>query len=209
MVSADVHLFRGEARDTVMGMMAHVNLTTNSNKQYTHDEFIKVQNIVVRVLAETYNKLLLDRKGMSELLEEALNDVNKIKTTQTVSYKIVLQESKDEAAKATKAAKTKDSNAATIAPLIPDIKAARAEADRCNMYIQQVVGIKEGMVLALHKIVRAHIINKIAKTPNGSDNVSIDNYMLHDIIQCATEHATRPEIDNNLALIVGFYETVF
>ena len=65
MVSTDVHLARGEARDTVMGMMAHVKLTTNSNKQYTHDEFIKVRNVVVRVLTETYNELS-DGKGMSK-----------------------------------------------------------------------------------------------------------------------------------------------
>ena len=93
--------------------------------------------------------------------------------------------------------------------MILDIEAARAEADRHNMYIQQVVGIKEGIVLALCKTVKAHIIDKIAKTPDGSDNVSIDNYTLHNIIQCATKDATRPEIDDNLAHIVGFYKTVF
>ena len=123
MVSANIHLARSEARDTVMGMMAHVKLTTNSNKQYTHDEFIKVRNVVVRVLTETYNELS-DGKGMSELLEETLNEVNNIKTTQTVSYKVVLQESKDEATKATKAARKTNANATTIAPLIPDIEAA-------------------------------------------------------------------------------------
>ena len=90
MVSADVHLVCGEARDTVMGMMAHVKLTTNSNKQYTHDEFLKVRNVVVRALTETY-KELSDGKGMSELLEETPNKVSNIKTTQTVSYKVVLK----------------------------------------------------------------------------------------------------------------------
>ena len=62
-----------------MGMIAHVKLTTNSNKQYTHDEFIKVRNVVVRVLIETYSEVS-DGKGMSKLLDKAPNDVNKIKT---------------------------------------------------------------------------------------------------------------------------------
>jgi hypothetical protein len=208
MPSADVHLARGEARDTVMESMAHVKLITNSNKQYDHDEWIKVTKTVRRVLTETFNEHS-NGKGMSELLDKALNEVNAIKTTQSVHYQTILQASKEAAAKATKAAKAKDVSAAVIAPLILDIEMARAEADRCNMYNQTVVGTKEGMVLALRKIVGAHIIDKIAKTPDGSDNVSIDDYTLHDIIQCATDHATRPDIDDVLALMTGFYETQF
>ncbi len=208
MVSSDVHLAQGEARDTVLESMAHVKLPTNSNKQYEHDEFVKVEKIIRRVLTETYNELS-NGKGMSELLDKTTNDVNSIKTTDTVSYKTVLQEAKDEAERANKAAKKKDANAAIILPTIPDVEAARAEADRRNMYNQTVVGTKKGMVLAISRIVGAHIIDKIAKTPDGSDNVSIDNYTLHDIIQCATEHATRPDIDDVLALMIGFYETTF
>ena len=208
MPSSDVHLARGEAKDTVMDNMAHVNLPTNSNKQYDHDEIIKVVKTVTRVLTETFNELS-DGKGMSELLDSTPNDINSVKTTQSVSYMAILKESKEEAAKANKAAKAKDPNAAIIMPMIMDIEAARGEADRRNMYTQTVVGTKEGMVLALRKIVGAHIIDKIAKTPDGSDNVSIDDYTLHDIIQCAIDHATRPEIDDVLALVGGFYETQF
>ena len=208
MVSSDIHLAQGEAKDTVMESMAHVKLPTNSNKQYEHDEFIKVQNTVKRVLTETYNDLT-NGKGMSELLEVAPNDVNSIKTTDSVSYKTVLKESADEAAKANKVAKAKDANAATIMPLIPDVEAARAEADRRNMYNQTVIGTKRGMALALRKIFGAHIIDKIIKTPDGSDNVSIDLYSLHDIMQCATDHATRPDIDDVRALLISFYDTQF
>ena len=151
MVSSDIHLAQGEAKDTVMESMAHVKLPTNSNKQYEHDEFIKVQKTVIRVLTETYNDLT-NGKGMSELLEQAPNDVNSIKTTDSVSYKTVLKESADEAAKANKEATAKDANAATIMPLIPDVEAARAEADRRNLYTQTVIGTKKGMALALRKI---------------------------------------------------------
>ena len=150
MVSSDIHLAQGEAKDTVMESMAHVKLPTKSNKQYEHDEFIKVQNTVKRVLTETYNDLT-NGKGMSELLEVAPNDVNSIKTTDSVSYKTVLKESADEAAKANKEAKAKDANTATIMPLIPDVKAARAEADRRNLYTQPVIGTKKGMALALRE----------------------------------------------------------
>jgi hypothetical protein len=89
MVSSDIHLAQGEAKDTVMESMANVKLPTNSNKQYEHDEFIKVQKTVIRVLTETYNDLS-NGKGMSELLEQAPNEVNSIKTTDSVSYKTVL-----------------------------------------------------------------------------------------------------------------------
>ena len=208
MPSADVHLARGEAKETVMENMAHVVLPTNSNKQYDHDEIIKVVKTATRVLTETFNELS-NGKGMSELLDSTPNDVNSVKTTQSISYIAILKEAKEEAAKATKAAKTKDANAGPVAPLIQDVEAARAEADRRNMYTQTVVGTKEGMVLALRKIVGAHIIDKIAKTPDGSDNVSIDTYTLHDIIKCAIDHATRPEIDDVLALVGGFYDTAF
>ena len=103
MPSSDVHLARGEAKDTVMDNMAHVNLPTNSNKQYDHDEIIKVVKTVTRVLTETFNELS-DGKGMSELLDSTPNDINSVKTTQSVSYMAILKESKEEAAKANKAA---------------------------------------------------------------------------------------------------------
>ena len=76
MVSSDIHLAQGEAKDTVMESMAHVKLATNSNKQYEHDEYIKVEKTAIRVLTETYNDLS-NGKGMSELLDENPNDVNK------------------------------------------------------------------------------------------------------------------------------------
>jgi hypothetical protein len=62
---------------------------------------------------------------------------------------------------------------------------------------------------SLRIVVGAHVINKVAKTPDGSDFVSIDNYLLSDVIKCATEHATRPEIEDVLALMSGFFDTDF
>jgi len=207
MVASDVHLARGEAKDTVMESMAHVKLPTNGNKQYELDEFLKVQKIIKRVLNETYDEL--NANGMCDLLESTTNAMNSIKTTDTISHKTVLQESKDEAEKANKAAIAKDASAKPIMPMIPDIEAARAEADRQNKYNQKVVGTKQGMVSALRIIVGAHIIDKIAKTPDGSDFVSIDDYLLCDVIKCAIEHATRPEIEDVLALMSSFYDTEF
>jgi hypothetical protein len=65
---SDVHFARGEAKDTVMESMAHVNLPTNGNKQYELDEFIKVLKVTQRVLTETYDEL--HSNGMSDLLEK-------------------------------------------------------------------------------------------------------------------------------------------
>ena len=208
MVSSDIHLAQGEAKDTVMESMAHVKLATNSNKQYEHDEYIKVEKTAIRVLTETYNDLS-NGKGMSELLDENPNDVNKIKTTDSISYKTVLQEAADEAIKANREAKAKDPNATTILTSIPDVEAARAEADRRNLYNQTVIGTKKGMALALRKIFGAHVIDKIIKTPDGSDNISIDLYSLHDIMKCAADHATRPDIDDVITLLGAFYEMQF
>jgi hypothetical protein len=47
--------------------------------------------------------------------------MNSIKTTDTVSYKTVLKESKDEANTANKVALAKDANAKTIAPMVPEL----------------------------------------------------------------------------------------
>ena len=148
-------------------------------------------------------------KGMSKLLESKPNAANSMKTTQSVSYQGVLKESKDDALKVTKQAKAEDANEATITPLILDMELARAEADQHNIHSQTIVGTKEGIVQALQCIVGKHIIDKIAKTSNGSNNVSIDNYSMHNIIQCTMEHATRPKIDSVLALMMGFYDTMF
>ena len=208
MPSTDIHLARGEARETAKEQLAHVKLPVNSNKQYEHDEMIKLVKTVKRVLYETFNEAT-NGKGMSELLETTPNPVNSVKTTHAVNYVTVLKEAKEDAAKATKAAKAADPNAATIASLVLDVEAARAEADRRNIHSQTIIGTKEGIVEALRKIVGAHIIDKVIMTSDGSDKVSIDDYSLADVIKVAIDHATRPEIDDIKALVIGFYETEF
>ena len=208
MTTSDVHTARSEAKATVMEQLAHVKLITNSNKQYTHDEIMKVHKSIKRVLNDTYNEDA-DGKGMSELLDEAPNKINIIKTNQAVSYQTVLKQSIEDATALTKKAKAKDANAATIAPLIPDTEAARAEADRRNIHNQTIVGTKEGVILAISDIVGKHIINKVTMTADGSDKVSIDDYNLHDIMKCAIDHATRPEIDDVLGIMMSFYEFNF
>jgi hypothetical protein len=125
MVASDVHLSRCEAKETVMASMAHVKLPTNGNKQYKLDELLKVLKTVKRILTETFDEL--NANGKCNLLDSTSNDMNSIKTTDTVSYKTVLKESKDEAIKANKAVLVKDANAKTIAPMVPDTEAARAE----------------------------------------------------------------------------------
>ena len=102
---------------------------------------IKVSKIVTRVLTETFNNELNGR-GMSKLLESTKNAVNNVKTTQSVSYMAVLKKSKDNAAKATKAAKAAAPNTSIVAPLILDMEAARAEAERQNIYNQTIDGTK-------------------------------------------------------------------
>ena len=141
MPSSDVHLARGKAKETLMEQLAHVKLPTNSNKQYDHNKMIKVLKIVTRVLTETFNNES-NGKGMSELLESTTNAVNSVKTTQSVSYMTELKGSKDNAAKATKAAKAAAPNTSIVAPLILDMEAARAEAERQNIYNQTIVGTK-------------------------------------------------------------------
>ena len=105
MLSSDMHLAQGEAKETVMEQLAHVKLPTNSNKQYDHNEMIKLSKIVTRVLTETFNDKS-NGKGMSELLESTKNVVNSVKTTQSISYMTVLKESKDKAAKSNKCSKS-------------------------------------------------------------------------------------------------------
>jgi hypothetical protein len=57
MKASDVHLARGEAKETVMASMAHVKLPTNGNKQYELDELLKVLKTVKRILTETFDEL--------------------------------------------------------------------------------------------------------------------------------------------------------
>jgi hypothetical protein len=56
MPTSDVHNARGDAKETVMAQLAHVNLPTNSSKQYDHDKMMKIVKIVKRVLNDTSTK---------------------------------------------------------------------------------------------------------------------------------------------------------
>ena len=47
MPSSDINTARGEAREAVMEHLALLKLVTNNNKQYTHDEIMKVLKIIM------------------------------------------------------------------------------------------------------------------------------------------------------------------
>ena len=61
----------------------------------------------------------------------------------------------------------------------------------------------------LPNLVGGDILNTILKTANRTDNRSISNYRLHNVIKLALDNATRPNIDNVLNVVKELYNYSF
>jgi hypothetical protein len=61
-----------------------------------------------------------------------------------------------------------------------------------------VIGIKEGVVKAITKLVSSDVTDAILWTADGSDHKSIDNFNLFEVMTSAIDGADRPSTNNVL-----------
>jgi ethanolamine ammonia-lyase large subunit len=109
-----------------------------------------------------------------------------VKSTNVIKAGSVLEKAKQNcAALATLTGKT-------VLTIITTQVEAQEEADRINIINQSVIGSIEGAVDAITKLVGSNITNAILSTTNGSNNKSVDDFMLFDLMQVAIDGANRP-----------------
>ena len=205
---SDVNAARGEAKAAVIEQLLHCKLNRNKNGTYNHDEIAKVEIIIKRVLKGIYNDEE-DGQGMSKLMEATPNNINQVHTNKVITWKAVIQQSADEAAEATAKATKRNAAPTNILPMITEREDARKEAECQNITNQSIVGTKEGVIKSLIRIVGGGVLDAITMSPDGSDYRSIDDYTLHELMQVAIDHASRPEVDDVREMLMNWYDTEF
>ena len=67
-----------------------------------------------------------------------------------------------------------------------------------NVINQSVIGAKEGVVEAVSKLVGTDITDAILQTADGSDQKSINDFTLYEVMKVAIDGADRPTTNNVL-----------
>ncbi len=142
-------------------------------------------------------------------MEDKPNNINQVHTNKVITWKAVIQQSADEAAEATTKATKRNATPTTILPMIMEQEDARKEAKCQNITNQSIVGTKEGVIKSLIRIVGGGVLDAITMSPDGSDYRSIDDYTLHELMQVAIDHASRPEVDDVRDMLMTWYDTEF
>jgi hypothetical protein len=179
------YMARATMKQQVIKGIGKLTLQTNKHGQYTHNSILLLQKGIRHVLISQFNPSN-SGKGMAKLLEDGSNLLTIVKLTDAITADSVLKAAKNKADKTLKAA------SAMIAPAITLHSEAQEEADRLNVINQLVLGMKDGIVEAMTKLVGSDITNAVLQTADGSNHKSIDDYTLFAVMAAAIDGADQP-----------------
>jgi hypothetical protein len=182
---------RATTKQQVIEGIRKLTLQTNKHGQYMYDAILLLQKGIRCMLVSQFNPSN-PGKSMAKLLEDGSNLLTNVKSTNAITADLVLKAAKIKADAALKAAST------MIAPAISLQLEAQEEADRLNVINQSVIGLKEGVVDAVMKLVGSVITDAVLQTANGSDHKSINNYTLFAVMAAAIDGANQPSKTNVL-----------
>ena len=190
----DAYTARSTLRVQVKDLLAQIPLTI-VNGQYQHDDFIVYAAGVERVFKSLYNPLQ-PGQGMSDLLKDATNALNSIKSTDLVDANTILKEAKKEAAILSK------QTGLTEKPAFETRSDAQEEADRRNFAYQAAIGAKEGAAEAITEKVGSDITDSVLRNTDGKDMKGVDEWSLFDVLNAAKQGAIRPNTADILSQLI-------
>ena len=125
--------------------------------QFDHENAKAFRDTLTRLLKGIFNPTSTG-KGISELIETALNAGNSVRATRVVTPEDVLSESKDEA----------ESNTPPTIPTITLRPNAIEEANSRNVTYQSIIGAKEGATEIIKRVVGSDIVDA-KRLPRSND----------------------------------------
>ncbi len=135
-------------------------------------------------------------KGMEKLFDDSNHLLMLVKSTDAITAGSIIKAAKKRADKLT----------ATIGKtFLPSITArteAQEEADWLNVINQSVVGVKEGLVKAITKLVGSDVTDAILRTAKGSNHKSINEFTLYEVMKMAIDGANRPSTNDMLKQLI-------
>jgi hypothetical protein len=115
-----------------------------------------------------------------------------VKSADAITASYVIKEAKKRADKLTA------STGKNVSLSITAQAEAQEEANQLNVSNQLVIGAKEGVVEAITKLVGSNVTDAILRTANSSDNKSINNFTLFEVMKSAINGADQPSTNNVL-----------
>ena len=97
----------------------------------------------------------------------------------------------------------------TVEPEINKYSNTQEEADFQNVFCLASIGVKEGIVEGITKIVGRDITNTTLRTTENINFKSVDQYHIHQLFTVITEGAERPESSNIRRQFVNIAGTIF
>ncbi len=168
-----------------------LTLQTNKCGQYTHDAILLLQKGIRHVLISQFNPSD-PGKGMEKLLNDNNNLLTLVKSTDAIMVSYVIKEVKQRGDELTA------STNKTASPSITAQAEAQEEADQLNVINESVIGVKEGVVKAITKLVGSDVTNAILQMADGSDLKSIDDFTLFEVMKSDIDGADQPSTNNML-----------
>jgi hypothetical protein len=193
---------RATTKQQVIKGIGKLALQTNQHGQYVHDAILLLQKGIRCVLVSQFNPSN-PGKGMEKLLEDRMNLLTNVKSTNAIMANSVLKAAKARADAASKASST------MITPTITSRSEAQEEADRLNVINQSVISTKEGVVEAVTNLVGSDITDAVLRTANGSNHKSIDDYMLFAVMAAAIDGADRQSTTDMLEQLLEVINHTF
>jgi hypothetical protein len=187
---------RATLRTQIRNLINELPLHRNETGQYQHDDIVVFFSSVERVFKGLFNPLQ-PGQGTTDLLEEAPNTLNKIKSTDMADAATILKGAKEEAAKLSKASGIPEK--ATFETR----GEAQDEANRLNCAYQAAIGAKEGAAEAITQKVGSDITDSVLKNTDGNDSKGVDEWSLSEVIEAAKQGAMRPCTGDILTQVIA------
>ena len=167
--------------------MSEICLHKNKVGGYTDKDVNTLLTQMELVLErQLYDDSAYRMKGITSNIRNARNEY---KSTININKRDVLVAARA----AAKRARTDDG------PVNPDIlnnSDAQYKNDRQNVFRLSAIGVKDGIVEGITKIVGRDITKPILQTTEKSDFKSVDQYQIHQLFTAITEGAERPNSTN-------------
>lgn len=158
---------------------AAVGLPFDNTDGYTLAEFEKLMRGLKGVLEKQFNPN--GGGGMGDLMLENGDLVDIVSTEHHTAESVMAA---DEAA-----AKAKNKDDPKLS--FPERSDAIEEANRLNLYVQVVLGAKEGACKVLEKLLGTAVTDAVLKEPLSNEPKSIDSYKLFDLLEAGRQGATN------------------
>jgi hypothetical protein len=183
-------------RTQVKDLISEIPIIRNENGQYQHNVIVVFIGGVKRTFKGLYN-LLQPGKGMADLLLEAPNDLNTIKSMDMAEATKILRDAKNDAAKLSKSTSMMEK------PAYETQGDTQDEADRCNFAYQAAIRAKEGAAKTITLKVGTDITDLVLRNTNGNDSKGVNKWSLYEVIQAAKQGAIRPGTGDILQQVIS------